>query len=66
MSADGKETRWIEPLVSLLAGAGQALRMSRNDMGHPTGVRAGQEDALQLLTIFPRFAEACVEALAAL
>jgi hypothetical protein len=57
---------WIEPLRDLLAGTAQAIRLSRNDFGHPTGITTNQEDALQLLSLFPRFAAATSQAREAL
>lgn len=60
LSASGE---WVEPLASMLNGTGQAIRMSRNDFGHPTGVKAGQTEALQLTQLFGRFAETGFRAL---
>jgi len=57
---------WIEELRSVLSGTGQAIRLTRNDVGHPTGVSISQENALQLFVLFPRLAEACAGAVAAL
>lgn len=57
---------WIEELRSVLPGTGQAIRLTRNDVGHPTGISIGQEDALQLFVLFPRFAEACTDAIKAM
>lgn len=47
---------WIEPMANAIAGTGEAIRMSRNEFGHPTGLVANQEDSLQLMTLFPIFA----------
>jgi hypothetical protein len=62
----GVSQDWIEQLRSLLPGTGQAIRLTRNDVGHPTGISVSQEDALQLFVLFPRLAKACTEAIAAL
>lgn len=50
----------IETLRDLLSGTSQTIRLTRNEYGHPTGFTANQEDALPLLTMFPRFAAAAV------
>lgn len=52
-------TDWLSGITDLLNGTGQAIRITRNDAGHPTGVRIDQSGALQLVTLFPRFAEEC-------
>lgn len=57
---------WIDALRSVLPGTGQAIRLTRNDMGHPTGISISQQDALQLFVLFPRLAQACTEAMTAL
>ena len=64
--AKGVSHDWIEELRSVLRGTGQAIRLTRNDMGHPTGISTSQEDALQLFVLFPRLAKACTEATTAL
>lgn len=61
LSAAGAETDWMATLRDLLAGTSQAIRLTRNEYGHPTGFTASQEDALQLLVLFPRFADACAK-----
>ncbi|MPZ50060.1 MAG: hypothetical protein GEU75_12320 [Dehalococcoidia bacterium] len=63
--AKGSNDRWVEPLAEVLDGTGQAIRQTRNDLGHPTGVTVSREQALQLLSLFPRFARYCVNLLAA-
>jgi hypothetical protein len=62
----GRDDAWVEPLKDLLSSTGQSIRLTRNDYGHPTGITATQDDALPLLTAFPRFAELCVRATAEL
>ena len=64
--AKGVSEDWIEQLRSLLPGTGQAIRLTRNDVGHPTGISVSQEEALQLFVLFPRLAQACTEAITAM
>jgi hypothetical protein len=66
MTAKGVDSLWIEPLADLLPGTGQAIRLTRNELGHPTGITVSQEDAMQLMALFPRFAETCLRAVDAL
>ena len=60
------DSEWIEVLRDTLDGTSQAIRLTRNDFGHPTGLTASLEDALQVLTLFPRFARASHQAISAL
>lgn len=62
----GVDDTWLEPLRDQLAGAGQTIRLTRNDYGHPTGITATQAEALPLLTMFPRFAGDCIRGTQAL
>lgn len=66
LRAKGADEDWIDTLNNVLAGTGQAIRLTRNEFGHPTGITADQTDALQLLVLFPRFAEGCKRATDAL
>ncbi|HXG36724.1 MAG TPA: hypothetical protein VNL15_07130 [Dehalococcoidia bacterium] len=66
MASKDTDSDWVEMLSRLLAGTGQAIRMTRNELGHPTGINASQDDALQLMVLFPRFADGCNKALEAL
>jgi len=66
LNSAGADASWIETLRDVLQGTSQAIRVTRNEHGHPTGFTATQEDALQLLVLFPRFAEACSKALTAI
>lgn len=66
LTAVGRGSDWLEPLGNLLAGAGQAIRLTRNEFGHPTGIAAGQADALQIVMVYPRFASLCYVACAEL
>ena len=63
MAARGAPQDWIHALRSVLP-IGEAIRLTRNDYGHPTmGVAAATRDeTLQFFVVFPRFARACVEA----
>jgi hypothetical protein len=63
LRAKGLDDSWLEPLKDTLAGTGQSIRLTRNDYGHPTGITADQGQALELLNLFPRFAQLCATAL---
>lgn len=62
----GLDDEWIETLIDLIDGTAQAIRLTRNELGHPTGITAEQSDALQLVVLFPRFAEVSIRATSAL
>ncbi len=50
--------RWVDDLPQLLGGA-NAIRLTRNDAGHPTRLLVRRRhEALGLLTLFPQLAEA--------
>jgi hypothetical protein len=66
LQAASADTEWIVPLIDFLSGTAQAIRIFRNDFGHPTGVMASQSDALPLFSLFPKFAEAATSATNAL
>ena len=66
MTTAGTDGSWIEMLSDVLSGTGQAVRLTRNELGHPTGVSVDRDGALQLMALFPRFAGACLKALDAL
>ena len=66
MAAKGAAETWVEPLAALLPGTGQAVRLTRNDLGHPKGLTLDQGEALQLFALFPRFAAVCSDAVQAL
>jgi hypothetical protein len=66
LNAAAKDSGWVEVLADVLNGTGQAIRLSRNELGHPTGVRVSQEEALQLFVLFPRLAEASLRGIDAL
>lgn len=66
LEAADRESGWLSELPKVLAGTGNAIRLSRNELGHPTGIEASQDDALPLITLFPRFvsmSDAAVRAL---
>jgi hypothetical protein len=54
-----QDVSWLETLRDLIDGTSQVIRLTRNDFGHPNGLVARQDDVLQLLTLFPRFAQVC-------
>ena len=60
LEGKGADADWIDPLIDFLDGTAQAIRRTRNDLGHPTGLVADQSDALQLFVLFPRFAGVCM------
>jgi hypothetical protein len=62
LHAKGLDADWIDSLSSVLNGSGQAIRLTRNEVGHPTGITVHQDDALQLIVLFPRLAGACRQA----
>lgn len=66
LTSKGADPSSIETLRDLLTGTCQAIRLTRNEYGHPTGFTATQDDALPLLVLLPRFAEACFKATSAL
>jgi YD repeat-containing protein len=66
MTTAGVDASWIEVLADVLSGTGQAIRLTRNELGHPTGVTVRQDDALQLMVLFPRLAEVTLRAVDAL
>lgn len=62
LGAAGRDPSWIETLADVLSGTGQAIRLTRNELGHPTGISISQEDAVQLTSLFPRFARTSLQA----
>lgn len=66
MRRNSKPTDWIDNLRHSLSGAGEAIRMTRNDYAHPTGFTADRDKVLGLMAVFPPFASACSQALDAL
>jgi hypothetical protein len=66
LSAQSRPTEWIEPLRSVFQGTAQAIRFARNEYGHPTGFQATHDQALELLTLFPRFGKNCVDGMTAI
>ncbi len=65
LTAAGQPSRWIDDLPMLL-GQSNALRLVRNDSGHPSPYRGEYEDALGFLTLFPKIAQAFTETTVAL
>ena len=59
LTSVGGTTRWLDDLPQLL-GEANAIRLLRNDAGHPNEVRVNREEAGMLLLLFPRFAEAAI------
>lgn len=61
----GVESRWVGDLPRLL-GTGTAIRLTRNEAGHPSDAVINRDDALGLFVLFPRMAEAAFVTAAAL
>ncbi len=57
LGAAGCDARWVSELPRLLGNA-NAIRLTRNDAGHPVRLVARRDEALGLLTMFPQVAEA--------
>jgi len=55
----GKDHRWVDDLPALLGGA-NAIRLTRNDAGHPQRLLVRRDECFGLLTLFPHLAEAIV------
>lgn len=51
------DSRWVEDLPRLL-GPGTAIRLTRNEAGHPNDSAIDRDDAFRLFVLFPRMAEA--------
>jgi hypothetical protein len=61
----GADSRWVDD-ISRLLGTGTAIRLTRNEAGHPTDAVIDRDDALGLFVLFPRMAEAAFVTAAAL
>ena len=57
--------QWIDDLPGLLA-EGNAIRLMRNESGHPTGIEIDRRQAVSLFVLFPALARAVSETSAAL
>ena len=55
-AATGEHAGWVDDLPALLEGA-NAIRVTRNDAGHPRRLIARHQEARGLLTLFPQLAE---------
>ena len=65
VDAAGTDSRVVDDLPRLL-GTGTAIRLTRNEAGHPSNVVIDRDDALGLFVLFPRMAEAAFVTAAAL
>lgn len=54
----GGEGRWLSDLPGLLTAEANAIRLTRNSAGHPSGDRVDRRIAMTLLVLFPKLAEA--------
>lgn len=59
------DSRWVDDLPRLL-GTGTAIRLTRNEAGHPSDVVIDRGAAFGLFVLFPRMAEAAFVTAAAL
>ncbi len=59
------DSRWVGDLPRLL-GTGTAIRLTRNEAGHPSDTVIHRDTALGLFVLFPRMAEAAFATAAAL
>ena len=57
VDAAGTDSRVVDDLARLL-GTGTAIRLTRNEAGHPSDAVIDRDDALGLFVLFPRMAEA--------
>jgi hypothetical protein len=65
LDAAGADSRWVDDLPRLL-GTGTAIRLTRNEAGHPSDAVIDRDDALGLFVLFPRMAEAAFATASAL
>ncbi len=65
LTASGAQTRWLDDLPGILA-EGNAIRLLRNDSGHPTGAAVSRRQVQSLFTLFPALARAVSDTSAAL
>lgn len=59
------DSRWVDDLPRLL-GSGTAIRLTRNEAGHPSDAAIDRSDAFRLFVLFPQMAEATFVTAAAL
>ena len=65
LDAATADSRWIDDLPRLL-GPGTAIRLTRNEAGHPSDAAIDRSDAFRLFVLFPQMAEATFVTAAAL
>ncbi|MBI5948561.1 MAG: hypothetical protein HY875_10530 [Chloroflexi bacterium] len=56
--AQSQSGRWVDDLDGLLLGEADAVRLIRNDAGHPTPARLDRATVMTLLAVFPVLVEA--------
>ncbi len=57
---DSGASKWLDDIPRLLGG-GNAIRLTRNEAGHPTDSAVSRDDAFGLMVLFPRIAEGAFE-----
>lgn len=57
LDAAAADSRWVHDLHRLL-GPGTAIRLTRNEAGHPSDAVIDRSDAFRLFVLFPQMAEA--------